>query len=277
MRDKSGRVAALAVLAFVALLGLVALGARSVPGTGERAFRIESGFDAALIARMLFAILVLGGIVLGIVGLASRRSRRPAGRAKRSSILAPAVILTALLIVFLNLGRTLDLAGPDPATVDTDAATPVATIAETSGSGWGFAVLAGAIVVALAALAVARRRPGPDDVAAASPAASLHAALDEAIAAIHESDDPRSVVITAYARMEHALRDAGHPRRPSEAPRQYLSRILAGLQVRPAAITDLTSLFEEARYSRHAVDPDTGRAAVAAMEAVQADLMEYVS
>jgi hypothetical protein len=275
MRDNPGRAAALATLALVALLGLVALGARSVPGTGERAFRIDPGFDIALIPRIVFTLLVLGGVVLGIAGLSSRRPRRPRSRGKRSSIIAPAVILTALFIVVLNLGRTLDLAGLDPVTVDTADTAPVSTTAEATGSGWGFALLGGAIVVALAALAVARRRPPSDETAIPSPSASLQTVLDEAISAIPDSDDPRLVVIKAYSRMEHALAEAGRPRRPSEAPRQYLDRVLGDLRVRPAAITGLTLLFEEARYSRHPMDPGMGRAAVAAMEAVQGDLMEH--
>lgn len=62
--------------------------------------------------------------------------------------------------------------------------------------------------------------------------------------------DPRRAVIRAYAAMERVLGALGLPRRPAEAPYEYLGRVLIdGGAPRPAA-THLTELFEQARFSR---------------------------
>ena len=55
-------------------------------------------------------------------------------------------------------------------------------------------------------------------------------ALDEAIDDLRRDPDPRRAVIAAYARMEQALTLYGCPRRPSEAPYEYLSRVARDLE-----------------------------------------------
>ena len=61
-------------------------------------------------------------------------------------------------------------------------------------------------------------------------------------------------VIAAYARLERALAAYGLPRRPSEAPEEYVARILVDLDVGTASVRRLTSLFERAKFSQHVVD-----------------------
>ena len=58
--------------------------------------------------------------------------------------------------------------------------------------------------------------------------------LDETLDDLRAETDPRRAVIAAYARMERALAAYGLPRRPSEAPDEYLQRIFADLEVEPS-------------------------------------------
>ena len=72
-------------------------------------------------------------------------------------------------------------------------------------------------------------------------ATELAAAMDESLDDLRAEPDPRRAVIAAYARLERVL--AGHrlPRRPAEAPLEYLARMLDDLSVRPEAARRLTT------------------------------------
>ena len=61
---------------------------------------------------------------------------------------------------------------------------------------------------------------------AESVAEELVLALERTIADLRAEPDPRKAVIAAYAQMELALAEAGLPRDPAEAPREYLGRVL---------------------------------------------------
>ena len=79
-------------------------------------------------------------------------------------------------------------------------------------------------------------------------------------------------MIAAYARMERVLAEHGHPRRPSEAPFEYLARVLIELRVRAAGVRDLTELFERAKFSTHEIDQPMKERAIAALVSVRDDL-----
>jgi hypothetical protein len=64
----------------------------------------------------------------------------------------------------------------------------------------------------------------------------------------------------------------GLPRRPSDAPLEYLRRVLHDLDVGPDAVQRLTSLFERAKFSAHEVGPEMKEQAIAALETVQDEL-----
>jgi hypothetical protein len=85
-------------------------------------------------------------------------------------------------------------------------------------------------------------------------------------------------VIAAYARTEQALAGYGFPRRPFEAPLEYLDRIAAPLQERqPSArrlVFELTHLFERAKFSAHAVDAEMKHDAIRTLAALRDELRE---
>lgn len=97
-------------------------------------------------------------------------------------------------------------------------------------------------------------------------------ALDESLDDLRNEPDVRRAIIAAYARMEQALAAAGVPRRPSEAPFEYLSRALRSLDASAGAVTRLTDLFERAKFSHHALDESMRTEAIEALVDVRDEL-----
>jgi hypothetical protein len=105
-------------------------------------------------------------------------------------------------------------------------------------------------------------------------AQSLAAALDEAVDDLRAVSDPRRAIILAYAQMERALDGAGVPRRRSEAPLEYLARLLVELEVASAPLSVLTDLFERAKFSRDEIDEQMKDRGIAALQAITSELKE---
>jgi hypothetical protein len=103
-------------------------------------------------------------------------------------------------------------------------------------------------------------------------AEQLEVVLSETLEDLELERDPRRAVIRAYARMETVLAAHGLPRHPSEAPLEYLARVLRELQVRAAAAHALTELFERAKFSQHEIDLAMKDEAIAALATVRDDL-----
>jgi len=142
---------------------------------------------------------------------------------------------------------------------------------------------AGALVVALIVLAAVaivllrRRRPLEPEQDDESLPEALGLAFDESLDDLRREPDARLAVIAAYARAEGVLGRHGLPRRPAEAPLEYLSRVLLALRVRAAAVLELTELFERAKFSTHRIDAGMKDDAIAALVAVREDLRAAVT
>ena len=96
--------------------------------------------------------------------------------------------------------------------------------------------------------------------------------IGDAIDDLENEPDARRAVIAAYARMETVLARSGLKRRPSEAPVEYLRRILLGLTSRGDSVSRLTSLFEQAKFSRHEIDASMKQDAIGALREIRDDL-----
>jgi hypothetical protein len=96
--------------------------------------------------------------------------------------------------------------------------------------------------------------------------------MGDAIGDLEAEPDARRAVIAAYARMEGVLTRSGLRRRPSETSVEYLRRILLGLTGRGEAVTRLTELFGEAKFSRHEIDSAMKQDAIAALREIRDDL-----
>src|SRR5581483_2645184 len=98
------------------------------------------------------------------------------------------------------------------------------------------------------------------------------ASIDDAIDDLEAEPDARRAVIAAYARMERVLGRHGLRRRPSETAVEYLRRVLLGLTSRTDAVTRLTGLFEQAKFSRHDIDGSMKQDAIDSLRTIRDDL-----
>jgi NADH:ubiquinone oxidoreductase subunit 6 (subunit J) len=96
--------------------------------------------------------------------------------------------------------------------------------------------------------------------------------VEETLDDLRTERDPRKAVIAAYARLERALAAYGLPRRPSEAPEEYVARILGNLEVGSASVQRLTALFERAKFSQHEVDEGMKDEAIDTLEELRSEL-----
>jgi uncharacterized membrane protein YidH (DUF202 family) len=137
---------------------------------------------------------------------------------------------------------------------------------------WSLAVgIAALIVAAIVVAVIANRRRDRRGRRTPEQLEELGRALDEAIEDLRRDPDPRRAVIAAYARMEQALTLYGFPRRPSEAPYEYLHRVARELEAE-GPVASLTELFEVAKFSEHSVDETMRGRAIDALTAVRQEV-----
>ena len=276
--DDTGRRSASAVrvvlvaLALAVLLAVVAYGAGGGGSTeGQVAWR-SAGWPVALVTVSLMSLVVAAAAAaaavaaywaLGALGAVRFRHFVDGARFSKWQLLTLVAIAAAVASLPMEVGRTLGpavgLSPPDRR--EGEAAGTAETI-------WVLFLLA-ALLALLALIAysqlVRRRRRSERR---SETAAALAVAVDEGLDELRGEHDARRAVIAAYARMERTLKGRGLPRSPAEAPLEYLARVLAQLNVPPAAIARLTDLFEYAKFSGHAVSPHMRDEAIAALEAL---------
>jgi hypothetical protein len=277
--------AGLAGLAVVGLLALVALGARGGhPGGRFQAHQREvpAAVGNDLLTAMLVAYAV--GVLLVIALFLTFRHKWEAPQSRWLRDLVVALLVLGLITLigyrivhthgvlrFLHLqqqartgvpgqtrqGQLTQLPGPTrPAKFD-----------------WRFAaLLLGLALVAAAFFLVRGRRDRDEPAAEPDVEEELDTAVGESIDDLRRESDPRRAVIAAYARMEGVLRRHGRARRAAEAPYEYLERVLGDLRIRPAAVKELTELFERAKFSVHQIDGGMKTRAIDALVAVREDL-----
>jgi Domain of unknown function (DUF4129) len=145
---------------------------------------------------------------------------------------------------------------------------PVTTVPPSQANKVTISPVIGRILLALIAIAVVAavivgivgRKRKPDefeepteesvpDRAATVVAASVERSRSELVV----DDDPRRAIIAAYQTLLDGLGAVGLPRRPQEAPEEYLRRSLAGVAIDLRPFQELTRLFGMARFSSHAI------------------------
>jgi len=97
--------------------------------------------------------------------------------------------------------------------------------------------------------------------------------LSETLEDLEREPDPRKAVIGAYAKMERTLAAKGFPREESEAPDEYLGRILAVVGASGHSVRRLTRLFERARFSEHEIDSGMKEDAIDSLTGLRAELL----
>jgi len=272
-------------LVVLGLVGVVAIAANGSTETGTSRVRPPS-------ATLLDTILNLGllGVVAGAVLLVYGLTRRKdiareiaSGRIPRVSIVGWGVFVVAFaLLSYWRLGDwmlariTTDMPAEPPFP---GAMPPPEDPEGTPGTTYepGVAWLPVAIVLVLVAAVVTGylllERRARNRIRERDPlAADLAAVLDETLDDLRAEIDPRRAVIAAYARLERVLAARGLPRRRSETEEEYLARMLRALEVPAGAARRLTTLFERATFSPHAVKLEMKEEAIGALEKVRDEL-----
>lgn len=282
-----GRNALLTALGVLVALVVVAIAARGSIPAGEGGARgpTQALFD---ILFTLYLLLLAGSAVLLVYLLVLRRKIQAQGGATVRRRGPLETLLSFLVLVGAGSLLVRKLSGRDPV--------PPPEVPEQFGRGGTLVtttspdtvayepdlVSAPAIVtVALIALALgawwyagrARKRARGELDGDDRLATDLAAAVDESLEDLRAEPDPRRAVIAAYARLERVLAAHRLPRRPAEAPLEYLARMLDDLSVSPEAARRLTDLFERAKFSQHAVGTEMKEQAIVALETVRDNLL----
>ncbi len=104
----------------------------------------------------------------------------------------------------------------------------------------------------------------------------VDATAEPARAATLAQGDPRNAVVACWVVLEDGVARAGLERSPAETSVDLARRVLGTWQVDAAAVTELSELYREARFSRHPVTEPQRARAVAALERIHADLRAAV-
>ena len=283
-RSGRGRGTFLTTAGVLAALAVVALAARGGVSAGDpRSRRPADGLlDAAF--SLFLVTLGLGLLAFVVFVVANRDAVRAMDPAQRKRSSRRTIVLVVLAVIVLSLlvrslgsrEGELELPQLSPAPPAGEA-TPGAGAEQTYTPefAWLPVLIVGALAAAGGAAAwwsAKARRRARGDLDEPSFADALDDVLAETLDDLRSEADPRRAVIAAYARLERALGAYGLPRRPAEAPLEYLERMLESAEVTPAAGRRLTLLFERARFSQHEVGAEMKDGAIAALETVRDDL-----
>ena len=279
------RTALLTAVGVVAAVVLVAIAAGGSTSTGDGSTRKPS--DALTdVLFSLYLIALVGGVVAFVYLLVlQRHARVQTGKTPRKSVVEMLLSMFVLVIAGALIARRLaNWERPKPVepeeaigqaqTIPVDTSAQVGSSSEANVSWLPVIVTVGLVVLAVAAwwFAGRARRRARGELRPVL-AAAMAQAVDESLDDLRAEPDPRKAVIATYARLERVLAGHGLPRDPAEAPLEYLGRMLAQLSVSDRAARALTDLFEEAKFSQHAVGPEMKEQAIEALETVRDDLL----
>jgi hypothetical protein len=271
-------------LGIVGLLVLVAMAARGGhPGTsGQVSTRpVPNTVQDSFVT--LLAIVYVAVIAAIIVGLFRHRSRFQDPHSRWLKNFALVTVLMFIAMVFGYFAITHGYLRHKTAQAQQQQGAPGATRggrrqaqplrARPAHFQWPLALgVTGLIVLGGVWIYVRNRRQVVSAQDDQSLEADMVSAIETTIDDLRSERDARRAVIAAYAQMERTLTAHGLGRNRSEAPLEYLGRILRGLHVRDSAVHTLTDLFEYAKFSRHEIDAVMKEQAIDALLAIRTDL-----
>jgi uncharacterized protein DUF4129 len=274
------------------LVSLVALASGGSPWHAGGGQDVPVGVVRALAA--VAGALVVGLLLLVWVGTPSvegrrRRRRRLSAKdleglgaslstaGKAAAIVGGAIGLFLLLTLpfIVPNADTPSGATPGDAVPRGHASTPAPAGEATSAAVTWLIIGSASALLLLAPAAVFVRRRGARrerGAVVADAAARVGSGLRRSLADLESERDPRLAVQRAYARMEESLGEIELSRAPDETPTEFTARVLRVLGASAAAASDLTGLFEIARFSDHPMDEDDRRRAIASVRRVEAEV-----
>ena len=280
------RNAFLTVVGVLAAVVLVAVASRGSTSFGDSATRKPSDALTDILFALYLVALIGGAAMFVYLLVLQRKVKAQTGKAPPRSLRQMLGTMLVLVAVGLLMARRLSTwqrpapVEPEEAIGRADTLPIHTTTLPTSGAyesdvSW-LPVLITLGLVLLAVVAYwyaghARKRARGE--LHTGLAAAVVQAVDESLDDLRAEPDPRRAVIAAYARLEQVLGAHGLPRKPAEAPMEYLGRMLAELSVSDRAARALTDLFERAKFSQHAVGAEMKDEAIDALETVRDDLL----
>jgi hypothetical protein len=275
------RLAVLLVLA--TLLAVVAVASSGGIPLGSSATRRPSQELADTLVSLVLVAFLLGSVVAVLGYVWFLRTQDAASLAERRSRRRRAMLGYVILLLLIGLAARTHFRALRPGGQGGSPTSPVRTPHTPSKPGNGYtphfatapvAVVLGALgVAALAAfLAYRSRRHALSSQLEPSLALTLAEVVGETLDDLRAEPDPRKAVVAAYARLERTLAAFGLPRRESDAPEEYLRRILIDLEVGARHAAKLTELFEYAKFSPHRIGPEMKEQAIGLLESIRADL-----
>jgi hypothetical protein len=269
-------------LGVTALLAVAAVASSGRPlsssrGTGPSTTFFDYMFTSIVIAVVAITLIVLVALLLQRPGSFGP----PRSRWRLLSTLMSALLSAAAALIFLHsdLGKRLQRLNAQSQPAQQGGAHNGKPGAETRNARvrWDEVAVVVALVAGCVVLAASGRRakrpPRPWRIRSHE-AVSL--ALDESLDDLRNEPDLRRAIIAAYARMEHALAVSGLPRRPAEAPLEYVERALGELDTSARSARRLTDLFEWAKFSQHEPEAQMRDDAIDALIAVRDELRRPV-
>jgi len=277
-------------VALTALLALVAVASRAhKPGGGSGA---SSGHvPRTLLEYAASVMIVLFPLAMIAIVLALAQSRRQKVLAGERSWRRSTALLLVMIPLFVGAFFAVRHLRPGSSTPITIPKVPPANTVPAKGKKappgrsqpaepahfqWLPVLVLGSLVLtigATVALAVHWRRKHGD---AWEEEAALLSALDEVLTDtlddLRAERDPRRAVIRTYARMERTFAAYGVPRDESEAPLEYVGRVLDRLNVSVYSVRKVTQLFSRAKFSPHQIDTGMKEEAIDALAGLKAEL-----
>jgi hypothetical protein len=278
--------------AAIGLIAIVALASRS--GLAVPAVDLPVAWSPlTLVEIVAYVAMGVGLFVVPVALLMYRRSwrTRPAQRREHALPSLPwgvrllgvalvvALVAAQIFIAFalfdeVQRGRGEGFEPGGPGAGPTDPVVPGVAAPDPTALMVAAVVLAVLAVVALAVVVRWRVLDRPSDVAATERSLATQAALDVSLDALRREPDPRRAVIVAYGAMESCLAKAGFGRHRSEAPLEYLRRVLHVSRLADDHLRTITALFQHARFSNHPVLESMRTEAIDALGGVRAAIGE---
>ena len=96
--------------------------------------------------------------------------------------------------------------------------------------------------------------------------------VEEALYQVRIGKDVRGAILSAYKEMESLMRQHGVESKKYYTPREFERFALETLKISKKPVDTLTSLFELARYSKHEMNEEHRKEAIAALEAIRNEM-----
>ena len=274
------------VLAIGGLMALLALVAVAAAGRAPSSGASQPSAAPTLLKDYILTLSLLSipiGLLIVVWAMLMQRvykdvplkSKTQLHSAPRTYIaIAVLVALVAIAIRFADPNRELQgplppkgTADPEPAKAS-DPSDPYEPQFQ-----WLPVIVVGSLVLGIGgAMVLMSARRQREQLAATPIRETLDEVLAETLDDLRREQDPRKAVIRAYANMERTLAARGVPRRESEAPVEYLTRILDIVSASGHSVRRLTGLFARARYSPHEIDAKMKEDAIDALTGLRAEL-----